>query len=327
MIPLSILDLAPIGEGQSINQAIAASREMAIMSEKAGFKRYWLAEHHGMRGVASSATALMLAQAGMATSTIRIGSGGVMLPNHAPLMVAEQFGTLAAMFADRVDLGLGRAPGTDSKTSQALRRPTMDAVEHYPEDIELLQRYLAQEGSSDVLAVPGVGSHVPLWLLGSSLYSARLASEKGLPFAYASHFAPDYLTRALELYRRQFTPSSQLDMPYTMAGVMAVVADTNAQAQHLFSSAKLQFLHLRRGLNQPFPAPVDDLSQRASAQELLMVEQTLRYALVGSVDQVNQQLQQFIRATGVDELIISVPIHDLATRLETVAQLGQFNSH
>lgn len=322
MIPISLLDLAPIGESQSIRQAIANSRYLAKSAENSGYKRYWLAEHHGMCAIASSATAVMLAQAGMATESIRIGSGGIMLPNHAPLMVAEQFGTLAEMFPGRVDLGLGRAPGTDPKTSQALRRPTMDVVQGYPEDVQLLKSYFS-DNQSDVLAIPGHGTKVPLWLLGSSLYSAQLSASLGLPYAYASHFAPDFLTQALNMYRNQFKPSEQLGKPYTMAGIAVVIGQTNEQAQYLFSSAKQQFLNLRRGLNEPFPKPDKNLAERFSDTELMMVDRTLRYSLVGDNASVAHQLEQFIRLTEVDEIMITIPVYDMDKRLEVLNQFAE----
>ncbi|MFM2478810.1 LLM class flavin-dependent oxidoreductase [Celerinatantimonas sp. MCCC 1A17872] len=321
MIPFSLLDLAPIGESQSTSQAIVNSRILAKAAEKAGYKRYWLAEHHGMRAIASSATAVMLAQAGMATESIRIGSGGIMLPNHAPLMVAEQFGTLAEMFPNRVDLGLGRAPGTDPKTSQALRRPTMDVVEGYPADVELLMSYLS-DSPGDVLAIPGSGTKVPLWLLGSSLYSAQLSAAFGLPYAYASHFAPDFLTQALSMYRNKFKPSHQMGQPYAMAGVAVVIGETNEQAQYLFSSAKQQFLNLRRGLNEAFPKPDANLEEHASETELMMVDRTLRYSLVGDKASVAHQLSQFIRLTQVDEIMITIPVYDMEKRLDVLNQFA-----
>ncbi|CAG9296844.1 LLM class flavin-dependent oxidoreductase [Celerinatantimonas diazotrophica] len=326
MIPISLLDLAPIGESQSVRQAIANSRKLAEAAENAGYKRYWLAEHHGMRAIASSATAVMLAQAGMATQSIRIGSGGIMLPNHAPLMVAEQFGTLAEMFPDRVDLGLGRAPGTDPKTSHALRRPTMDVVEGYPDDVQLLKSYLS-DNASDVLAIPGSGTKVPLWLLGSSLYSAQLSAEFGLPYAYASHFAPDFLTQALNIYRNQFKPSEQLDSPYAMAGVAVVIGQTNEQAQYLFSSAKQQFLNLRRGLNEAFPKPDASLAEHASNTELMMVDRTLHYSLVGDKATVAHQLKQFIRLSEVDEIMITIPIYDMDKRLNVLNEFADIAAH
>jgi luciferase family oxidoreductase group 1 len=324
MTPLSILDLAPIAEGASIADALDNSRKLAIQAEKFGYNRVWLAEHHGMFGVASSATAVVLGHIAAATSKIRIGSGGVMLPNHSPLVIAEQFGTLATLYPDRVDLGLGRAPGTDMATARALRRNLNSDVDNYPDDIRELQHYLgaAQTGQS-IVAVPGVNTHIPLWLLGSSLYSAQLAGTLGLPYSFASHFAPDQLFDALSLYRNTFLASEQAEQAYVMAGVMAVVADTDAEAQYLFSSVQQQFMNLRRGVNRPFAKPVDDLSQICTEADKAMLSHILRYAVVGSQQTVADKLGQFIEVTKVDELIVSMPIHDCQARLKSVDLLAQ----
>ncbi|WJG10115.1 LLM class flavin-dependent oxidoreductase [Aliiglaciecola sp. LCG003] len=327
MTPFSILDLAPITEGSSISQALENSKHLAITAENCGYRRVWLAEHHGMQGVASSATAVVLAHIGAATSTIRIGSGGIMLPNHSPLIVAEQFGTLAALFPERVDLGLGRAPGTDMATARALNRDLNAAVEDYPAAIQQLQRYLGtRQAGQSIIAIPGIDTHIPLWLLGSSLYSAQLAAQLGLPYSFASHFAPDQLITAINLYREHFRPSEQLQTPYVMAGVMAVVADTDEEAKFLFTSVQQQFVNMRRGLNKPFARPVDDMSPYWSASEQAMVEHTLQYALVGSKPTVEAKLQRFIEATQIDELIVSVPVHNMAARLNTVEQMADIGS-
>ncbi|SBS32654.1 Alkanal monooxygenase alpha chain [Marinomonas aquimarina] len=318
-IPFSILDLAPIGEGQTVADAISNSKALAQCAEAHGYQRIWLAEHHGMRGIASAATAVMLAAIGSVTQRIRIGSGGVMLPNHAPLVIAEQFGTLAEMFPDRVDLGLGRAPGTDMATARALRRNLGGPVDSYPEDVQELQGYFADENKiKPVIAMPSQGTQVPIWLLGSSLYSAQLAAYMGLPFSFASHFAPDMLLEALDIYRANFRPSAQLDKPYVSAGVMASVADTDAQAQYHFTSAQIKFAHLRRNANRPFPEPVHDLQSALLATEMPMINQTLRYAMVGAPETVQQRLAQFIELTGVDEIIFSFPLHDPAARLKAI---------
>ncbi|MBM6552078.1 LLM class flavin-dependent oxidoreductase [Marinomonas ostreistagni] len=318
-IPFSILDLAPVGEGYSVAQAIQHSQALAQCAEQHGYQRIWLAEHHGMRGVSSAATAVMLAGIGNATHKIRIGSGGVMLPNHAPLVIAEQFGTLAEMFPGRVDLGLGRAPGTDMATARALRRNMGGQVDTYPEDVEELQGYLASENKvKPILAVPGQGTQIPLWLLGSSLYSAQLAAHMGLPFSFASHFAPDMLLEAINIYRANFRPSEQLDKPYVSAGVMASVAESQAEAEYRFTSAQRQFANLRRNANRPFPEPVEDLSSAIAPAEMPMINQTLRYAMVGTPERVEQKLQQFVEQTGVDEMIFSFPIHDPQARLKAV---------
>jgi luciferase family oxidoreductase group 1 len=322
MIPVSLLDLATIAEGRSVADALVMARNTAVAAERLGYKRYWLAEHHGMKSVASSATAVLLANIGAATHTIRIGSGGIMLPNHAPLVVAEQFGTLAELYGHRIDLGLGRAPGTDQQTSRALRRNSHMSVEQYPQDIRELQGYLGSQATS-IIAVPGQSTQVPLWLLGSSLYSAQLAAEFGLPFAFASHFAPDQLTEALNLYRDSFKASAQNTVAYTMAGVMVVLADTDAEAHYLFTSVQQKFQQMRTGANTPFPAPVDTMDGRWSAAEKHMVEHVLSYALVGTVDSVKPQLNQFINATGIDELIVSFPIHDNNARLKSIELMAQ----
>ncbi|WP_137165821.1 LLM class flavin-dependent oxidoreductase [Salinimonas lutimaris] len=322
-IPFSILDLAHIGQDKTVHQAVRNSQQTAQLAETQGFERVWLAEHHGMRGVASAATAVMLAGVGAATSKIRIGSGGVMLPNHSPLVIAEQFGTLDALYPGRIDLGLGRAPGTDMATARALRRDLSSNVNDYPADVQALQDYLADDSAGGpVLAVPGAGSNVPLWLLGSSLYSAQLAGKMGLPYSFASHFAPDALHDAIRIYKMNFQPSAQLQRPYVSAGVMAVVADTEEEAQYLFSSVQQQFANLRRGLNEPMPAPVDNLHGLLSAGEIHAINSTLRYAVVGTPAQVQQQLADFIADTGIDEIILSFPITDDEKCHQAIRQVG-----
>ena len=323
-IPFSLLDLAPIAEGASLADALENSRRLAVQAEKSGYHRIWLAEHHGMHGVASSATAVVLGHIAAATTSIRIGSGGVMLPNHSPLVIAEQFGTLATLFPDRVDLGLGRAPGTDMATAHALRRHLNSDVDNYPEDIRELQHYLgAQQEGQRVIAIPGANTHIPLWLLGSSLYSAQLAAKFGLPYSFASHFAPDQLFDAMSIYRSTFQASTQCQKPYVMAGVMAVVADTDEEAKYLFTSVQQQFMNMRQGINRPFARPVDDLSQICTDADQAMLSHILRYALVGSPQTVADKLNQFIEATEVDELIVSMPIHDINARLKSVRMLAQ----
>jgi luciferase family oxidoreductase group 1 len=326
MIPFSILDLAPIAEGKSISQALTNTRAMAKKAEQFGYHRLWLAEHHAMRGVASSATAVVIGNIGAATEKIRIGAGGIMLPNHAPLVIAEQFGTLAELFPGRIDLGLGRAPGTDMATARALRRNLQAGVEDYPRDIQELQSLLGPiQAGQNVIAIPGANTNIPLWLLGSSLYSAQLAAQLGLPYTFASHFAPEQLFDAINLYKTEFSPSQQLEKPYVMAGVMAVVADTDEEAQYLFSSVQQQFVNLRRGVNRPFSLPVDDMSPYWSAAEKNMVEHTLQYAIVGSKQTAQEKLKQFIANTQIDELILSIPIHDMQARLKTLEMLADMD--
>lgn len=322
MIPFSILDLAPVADGYSVADSLAMSRRMAMAAEENGYARFWLAEHHGMAGVASSATSVVLSYIGASTSTIRIGSGGVMLPNHSPLVIAEQFGTLAELYPGRVDLGLGRAPGTDMQTARALRRNMDASVDSYPDDVLELQRLLGQ-GTQGVMAVPGHNTHVPLWMLGSSLYSAQVAAEFGLPYSFASHFAPDQLIQALTVYRRNFKASEQLAKPHTMAGVMAVVAETDEEAKYLFTSAQQQFVNLRRNRNLPFSKPVDNMNEIWSPSEKHMVEHMLQYAMVGSKESVAFQLTSFLELTKVDELIVSMPIHDSEARLKSLRLMAE----
>ena len=319
MVPFSILDLSPVAEGSTISQSFESSRRMAQKAEELGYNRFWLAEHHGMPGVASAATSVVIGHVGAATSRIRIGSGGVMLPNHSPLVIAEQFGTLEALFPGRVDLGLGRAPGTDMRTAQALRRNIDAGAQSFPQDIVELQHLLspADEGQI-ILAVPGHGANVPIWLLGSSLYSAHLAAMLGLPYAFASHFAPEALMDAIAIYRERFTPSATLDKPYVMVGIMGAVADTDEEAQYHFTSAQQQFVNLRRNVRGPFPRPRRDMDDFWTPMEKMNVENTLRYAVVGSPETGEAKLSQFIKDTEADEVIISMPIHDIEARLKSV---------
>lgn len=319
MTAFSILDLSPIAEGHSVREALDASRRMAQVAEANGYTRFWLAEHHGMPGIASAATAIVIAHVGAGTSTIRIGSGGVMLPNHSPLVIAEQFGTLEALFPGRVDLGLGRAPGTDMRTARALRRNMEAGAESFPHDIIELQRLLGEPNEDQgLLAVPGMRSNVPIWLLGSSLYSAHLAAALGLPYAFASHFAPDQLGEAVEIYRQRFEPSEALQSPHVMVGVMASVADSDREAARLFTSAQQQFVNLRRNVRRPFPRPVDSMDGFWSEIERIGVEHTLRYAIVGSPDTAARKLDALLAEVTPDEVIVSTPIHDLDTRLRSV---------
>ncbi|RKE83845.1 LLM class flavin-dependent oxidoreductase [Rhizobium sp. AG855] len=319
MIDFSILDLSPIAEGHTVREALDASRRMAQVAEANGYKRFWLAEHHGMPGIASAATAIVIAHVGAGTSTIRIGSGGVMLPNHSPLVIAEQFGTLEALFPGRVDLGLGRAPGTDMRTARALRRNMDAGAESFPHDVIELQRLLGEPNEDHgLLAVPGMRSNVPIWLLGSSLYSAHLAAALGLPYAFASHFAPDQLGEAVEIYRQRFEPSDSLQSPHVMVGVMAAVADTDHEASRLFTSAQQQFVNLRRNVRRPFPRPVDSMDGFWSEIERIGVEHTLRYAIVGSPDTAAGKLDALLAEVAPDEVIVSTPIHDLDARLRSV---------
>jgi luciferase family oxidoreductase group 1 len=322
-VPLSILDLAPIVEGATPRDALQNSLDLARHAERLGYTRYWVAEHHNMRGIASAATSVVIGHLASGTSTIRVGAGGIMLPNHSPLVIAEQFGTLEALYPGRIDLGLGRAPGTDQLTVRALRRDWSSADE-FPQDVLELQALLGPiEDGQKIVAVPGADSRVPLWILGSSLYGAQLAAMLGLPYAFASHFAPDALLQALDTYRRTFKPSAQLAQPYAMAGIHVIAADTDAQAKRLFTSAQQQFTNMvrnRRGKLQP---PIDDIDTYWTPQEKLQASSMLKYAVVGSPDTVRRGVDEFVRATGVDELMVVAGIHDHAARKRSYEILAQ----
>lgn len=318
-IPLSVLDLAPIKEGSNAGQSFKNSVELAQHVEKWGFNRFWLAEHHNMPGIASSATSVIIGHIAGATKEIRVGSGGVMLPNHATLVIAEQFGTLETLFPGRIDLGLGRAPGSDQATAYALRRTLNMRVDDFPAQVEELQEYF--EGSPDarVRAVPGEGLDIPIWLLGSSGFSAQLSAQKGLPFSFASHFAPDYTIPALNLYRDNFKPSSTLQAPYAMLGVNIIAADTDEEAEWLATSQQLQFLSIRRGEPTQLKPPIDNIEEVFSAMELAAVEKTLASGttIVGGPKTVKQKLESFIEKTKADELIINTQIYDSKARLRS----------
>jgi luciferase family oxidoreductase group 1 len=322
--PLSVLDLAPIAEGSDAAQALHNSLDLARHAEAWGYRRYWVAEHHNMEGIASSATAVLVGYIAAGTQTIRVGSGGVMLPNHAPLVVAEQFGTLATLYPGRIDLGLGRAPGTDGLTARALRRH-LEGEEDFPRDVQELQSYLvdARPGQA-VRAIPGVGTQVPIWLLGSSLYSAQLAAWLGLPFAFASHFAPALLLQALEVYRAGYRPSAAWPRPHAMVGVNAIVADSDAEAARLHTSLQLRFLGMQRGHRGPLPRPVDSarVAAQATPQELAAVAQMLAASAVGGPATVRRQLESIIEQTAADELIVAGAIHDHAARLRSYELLA-----
>lgn len=325
MIPFSVLDLSNVAQGATVADALHRSRELAQHAERLGYRRYWLAEHHNMPGIASAATAVVIGHVAAGTTTIRVGAGGVMLPNHAPLVIAEQFGTLEALFPGRIDLGLGRAPGTDQVTSRALRRGSDTSVDTFPQDVVELQEYFepARPGQA-VQAVPGAGLAVPIWLLGSSLYSAQLAAALGLPFAFASHFAPDHLEEALALYRGEFQPSATLERPYAMAALPVFAAETDASAARLFTSLQQHFLHLRRGRPGLLPAPVDRMDGLWSMPERAGVLHAFREAVVGSPATVRAGIEAFVARTGIDELLVTAAIHDPVARLrsfEIVAQV------
>ena len=314
MIPFSVLDLAPVTEGSTPAHAFANTLDLARRAEQLGYKRYWLAEHHNMPGIASAATAVLIGHVAGGTSTIRVGAGGIMLPNHAPLQVAEQFGTLASLYPGRIDLGLGRAPGTDQPTARALRR-YYEAAETFPVDVqELLAFFEPAVPGQAVRAVPGAGVDVPVWLLGSSLFSAQLAAAQGLPFAFASHFAPDAMDEALLRYRRNFKPSARLDQPYAMLGVNVVVAETDGEARRLFTSQQQSFVNLRRGRPGLIPPPIDDMDTYWAPHEKAMVERALACAIVGDRDTVRRGLADFIERHRPDELMLTANIFDHALR-------------
>ena len=317
MIPYSLLDLCPVPEGQPVAQALQNSLDLAQHAENWGYHRYWLAEHHNMPGIASSATAVLIGQIAAATKTMRVGSGGIMLPNHAPLMVAEQFGTLACLFPGRIDLGLGRAPGTDAATMQALRRHH-NTGDRFIDDIAELQTYFSDEGRvGTIRAIPGQGTQVPLWMLGSSLFGAQLAAELGLPYAFASHFAPAALDMAVNTYRSYFKPSAQLAKPYFMLAVNVFAAESDAEGQYLQSSVQQAFANLGRGRPTALPAPVDDIETRLNPGILASVAEALSVSAVGSATSVEASLDQLIARYAPDEVILAGQIHDHKARLRS----------
>jgi luciferase family oxidoreductase group 1 len=316
MVPLSVLDLAPIVEGGTAAQSFRNSLDLAQHAERWGYRRYWLAEHHNMPGIASAATAVLIAHIGAGTSTIRIGAGGIMLPNHAPLQVAEQFGTLASLFPDRVDLGLGRAPGTDHAAAFALRRTLHANPDEFPRDVlELIDYFRDPQPGQQVQAVPGAGLRVPIWILGSSLFGAQVAAALGLPFSFASHFAPQLLHQAIDIYRSQFTPSEHSQSPYVMLGVNIVAADTDAHAGLLASSGRQSFASLRAGRPIPLPPPSQEWA-RDPADRSDAAGQT-RVSFVGAPATIKPQIDTFIEQTGADELIAVAHIYDHAARLRS----------
>ena len=310
MIPLSVLDLSPITEGSDAGQALRNSLDLARHVEALGYRRFWMAEHHNLPGIASAATAVALAHVAAGTGRIRIGAGGIMLPNHAPLLIAEQFGTLAALHPGRVELGLGRAPGSDQVTARAIRRALNADVDQFPQDVIELMRYFRPEPGQPVHAIPGEGLDVPIWILGSSTYGAQLAAILGLPYAFASHFAPAMLLPAIEIYRQRFRPSAQLAAPHVMLGVTCVAAETDAEARFLFSSLQQNTLRNRTGQRGRVPPPVENFEESLDPYARAIVADALGAAVVGGPETVRAGLEEFVRVTGANELMITASIYD-----------------
>ena len=331
-IPLSILDLAPIQHGGTAADAFRRTLDLAQHAERWGFHRYWLAEHHGMPGIASAATAVVIGYVAAGTRTIRVGAGGIMLPNHAPLVIAEQFGTLESMYPGRIDLGLGRAPGSNQLTARALRRSLQQDGEEFPEQLAELRAYLKPRGDGPgvaaprVRAVPGEGLDIPIWLLGSSDFSAQLAAHLGLPFAFAGQFSPAYMKAALGLYRQCFQPSAVLDKPYAMVGLNVFAADTKEEARVLTTSHQQMHVNLIRGRPEQMLPPVKSMDGLWTPHEQASVEETLRASIIGDPATVKEELQAFIEATQADELIINSMIYDHAARLRSYEIVAQARS-
>jgi luciferase family oxidoreductase group 1 len=332
MVPVSILDLVPVILGETPREALRKSLDLAQQAEALGYNRYWVAEHHNMTAIASAATSVVIGYLAGGTSTIRVGSGGIMLPNHSPLVIAEQFGTLESLYPGRIDLGLGRAPGTDSRTLRALRRDPI-REQTFPQDVLELQSFLAPPVSGQtVRAVPGAGTEVPIWILGSSTFGAELAASLGLPYAFASHFAPDALLSALEIYRRKFKPSKQLDKPYAMVGVNAVAAGTDEEARYLFTTIQQSFTNLVRGSGGKLQAPIDNIDDYWTTAEKHHASHMLKYSIVGSAETVRTGLEELAGLTEAEELMIVTSIYDHAARIrsyEIVADVahGRTESH
>jgi len=326
MALLSILDLSPIAQGTEPAQSFKNSLDLAQHAERWAYHRFWLAEHHGMPGIASAATAVLIAHVAGGTRTIRVGAGGIMLPNHSPLVIAEQFGTLESLFPGRIDLGLGRAPGSDQRTARALRRNLSSDADEFPQDVAELLDYFSDEPHSPVKAVPGTGLHVPVWILGSSLYGAQLAAAMGLPYAFASHFAPQQMMQAVDIYRATFRPSAYLARPYVMLGFNVFAADTDAEAHLLASSAQQAFLNLRSGRPAKIPPPVENFMQQLGEGERALLNQILACSAIGSPATITQQMRDFISRTGADELMIASNIFDHQARLHSYEIVASIRS-
>jgi luciferase family oxidoreductase group 1 len=326
MIPFSILDLSPIVEGSDAAQALRNTIDLARHAEAWGYQRYWLAEHHNIPSVASAATAVVIGAVAANTSAIRVGAGGIMLPNHAPLVIAEQFGTLEALYPGRIDLALGRAPGSDQITARALRRQPTDA-DTFPQDVLELIQYFRPPSGQRVRAIPGAGLDIPIWILGSSLFGAQLAAELGLPYGFASHFAPALMMDAIAVYRQRFRPSEVLAQPHVMLGVNVVIGDTEEEAKRLFTSHQQAFVNLRRGTPGPLPPPDARFLERLSAQERWEIEQTLSVSTVGSLRYVRAALEEFIGRTRANELILVAQVYDHAARLRSYELAATLRHH
>jgi len=327
MIPLSVLDLSPIIQGGDAGMALRNSLDLARHIEALGFVRYWMAEHHNLPGIASSATAVALAHIAAGTSTIRLGAGGIMLPNHAPLLIAEQFGTLAALHPGRIDLGLGRAPGSDGITARAMRRTLQNSGDDFPNDVvELMGYFQPAEPGQAVVAIPGAGLDVPIWILGSSTYGAQLAAMLGLPFGFASHFAPAMMMDAIAIYRQRFRPSAQRATPHVMLGVNIIAAETDEEARYLFTSIQQSFVNIRSGRPSPLPPPSEGYGERLDRYARRMLDDALSCAIVGSRDTVRHGMDAFIARTGADELMVTANIYDHERRKNSfrlVAEISQ----
>ncbi len=323
-IPFSVLDLAPITEGNTAATSFKNSLDLAQRAEQLGYNRYWLAEHHNMDSVASSATAVLIGYIAGGTKTIRVGSGGIMLPNHAPLIVAEQFGTLASLYPDRIDLGLGRAPGTDQLTSAALRRGRIETAEDFPSDIQTLQQlFSADNSTAKVRAIPGEGLNIPIWILGSSADSARLAAMLGLPYAFASHFAPSQFLTAIDIYRRGFRPSQYLDKPYVMACVNVIAADTTAEAQYLSTSFVQLLKGIVTGKRKPLPPPVTSIEHLLTNEVQALIHQMMHYSFIGDVQKVLHEITKFLTEGQVDEIMVTSHIYDHIARVHSYELLKE----
>lgn len=324
-IPISVLDLVPVLENHTAADSFKNTVDLAQKTEQFGYKRYWMAEHHNMAGIASSATVVLIGHVAGATSKIRVGSGGIMLPNHAPLVVAEQFGTLETMYPGRIDLGLGRAPGTDQMTAHALRRDLHGSVEDFPQNVMELKTYLGPaDPSVKVRATPGEGTNVPIWILGSSTFGAQLAGILGMPYAFASHFAPSQLQAALQTYRQSFQPVGDLKEPYAMACVNVVAAETDAQAKYLSTSLFQSFVNVVRGTGRKMQPPVDSMDGLWDANERYAVNQMLRYSFIGGPETVQQEMQQFLDETGVDEIMVGTNVYEHAARVHSYKIISGF---